>query len=135
MTSIDSTAGPERVVAPADDFVRTGPGTPAGRYLRRYWQPIYVSDKLASGTIVPIKILGESLALYRGESGTPRLMGKGLQVQFTVDDAKTFTAPWSATVTFRRTIDPWDERVCAENLRNYGVAADPKVPTSATPDF
>ena len=65
----------------------------------------------------------------------PNDMGKGLQVQFTVDDPKTFTAPWSATVTFRRTIDPWDERVCAENLRNYGVAADPKVPTSATPDF
>jgi hypothetical protein len=23
-----------------NDFVHTGPGTPAGRYLRRFWQPI-----------------------------------------------------------------------------------------------
>jgi 5,5'-dehydrodivanillate O-demethylase oxygenase subunit len=51
------------------DFVHTGPGTLAGRYLRRYWQPIYVSEKLAKARSVPIRILGEELALYRGESG------------------------------------------------------------------
>src|SRR3954469_24601453 len=56
------------------DFVRTGPGTPAGRYLRRAWQPIYLSEKLAKGKIVPIRILGENLALYRGESGTARVI-------------------------------------------------------------
>lgn len=65
----------------------------------------------------------------------PNDAGKGLQVEFTVEDPKTFTAPWSATVTFRRTIDPWDERVCAENLHNFGVAPDPKVPTADKPDF
>ena len=57
-----------------DDFVHTGPGTLAGRYLRRFWQPIYVSAELPEGKIVPIKILGEELALYRGESGTPRVI-------------------------------------------------------------
>jgi len=51
------------------DFVHTGPGTLAGRYLRRYWQPIYVAEKLPRGRIVPIRILSEDLALYRGESG------------------------------------------------------------------
>jgi 5,5'-dehydrodivanillate O-demethylase oxygenase subunit len=56
------------------DFVRTGPGTLAGRYLRRYWQPIYLSGELAKGTIVPIRILGEELALYRGESGAARVV-------------------------------------------------------------
>jgi hypothetical protein len=29
----------------------------------------------------------------------------------------------------------WPERVCAENLRNYGIADDPKVPTAETLDF
>ena len=67
-TSIDSNAELDRIVEQVD-FVHTGPGTPAGRYLRRYWQPIYVSEKLAQGSIVPIRILGEELALYRGESG------------------------------------------------------------------
>jgi 5,5'-dehydrodivanillate O-demethylase oxygenase subunit len=56
------------------DFVHTGPGTLAGRYLRRYWQPVYVSAKLAKGRIVPIRILGEDLALYRGESGKARVI-------------------------------------------------------------
>jgi 5,5'-dehydrodivanillate O-demethylase len=56
------------------DFVHTGPGTLAGRYLRRSWQPVYVSAKLAKGKVVPIRILGEALALYRGESGTARVI-------------------------------------------------------------
>ena len=56
------------------DFVHTGPGTLAGRYLRRWWQPIYLSAKLAKGKVVPIRILGEELALYRGESGKPRVV-------------------------------------------------------------
>jgi len=57
-----------------DDFVHTGPGTLAGCYLRRFWQPIYLSEKLAKGTIVPIRILGENLALYSGESGKARVI-------------------------------------------------------------
>jgi 5,5'-dehydrodivanillate O-demethylase len=67
-TSIDSKPEVDRIVEQVD-FVHTGPGTVAGRYLRRAWQPTYVSDKLSKGTIVPIRILGEELALYRGESG------------------------------------------------------------------
>jgi hypothetical protein len=65
----------------------------------------------------------------------PNDSGKALQIQFTVEDPNVFTAPWSATVTYRRSIGPWDERVCAENLRNYGVAEDPKVPMAYKPDF
>ena len=71
--SIDSNLQPDRIVGPAD-FVHTGPGTLAGRYIRRTWQPIYESAKLAKGKIAPIRILGENLALYRGESGTPRVI-------------------------------------------------------------
>jgi hypothetical protein len=65
----------------------------------------------------------------------PNDSGKGLQIEFTVEDPKIFTAPWSATVTYRRNVQPWEERVCAENLRNFGVAEDPKVPVAEKPDF
>jgi 5,5'-dehydrodivanillate O-demethylase oxygenase subunit len=71
-TSLKSKARSGRVVE--QDYVHTGPGTLGGRYLRRSWQPIYVSGELTPGTIVPIRRLGEDLALYRGESGTPRVM-------------------------------------------------------------
>jgi 5,5'-dehydrodivanillate O-demethylase len=73
-TSTDSNAELDRVDGRVDDFVHTGPGTLAGRYLRRYWQPIYASEKLKPGSIVPIRILGEALALYRGESGNSHVI-------------------------------------------------------------
>jgi 5,5'-dehydrodivanillate O-demethylase len=53
------------------DFVHTGPGTIAGRYLRRFWQPVYLSRDLAKGKPVPIRVMGEDFTLYRGESGRP----------------------------------------------------------------
>jgi len=61
--------------------------------------------------------------------------GKRLQIQFTVEDPVTFTVPWSASVTYRRNLDPWAETVCAENLKSYGVAPDPQVPVDEKPDF
>ena len=57
-----------------DDFVRTAPGTLAGRYLRMFWQPIYVTQDLAQGRTVPIRIMSEDFTLYRGESGVAHLV-------------------------------------------------------------
>ena len=68
-------------------------------------------------------------------SADPNDTGKGLQIQFTVEDPKFFTAPWSATVTYRRNINEWVEGVCAESMHNYGVAEDPDVPVADRPDF
>ncbi|HEY3115452.1 MAG TPA: Rieske 2Fe-2S domain-containing protein [Chloroflexota bacterium] len=51
------------------DFVHTGPGTIAGAYLRRFWQPVFRSQDLKPGKAVPIKVMSEDLTLYRGESG------------------------------------------------------------------
>ncbi len=68
-TSINVAAGP---VAPAD-VERTGPGTLAGRYLRRFWHPILIASKLQVNKAKPIHALGESFTLYRGSDGTPRL--------------------------------------------------------------
>ena len=56
------------------DFARTDPGTLAGRFMRMFWQPIYRSQELAVGKVVPLKIMGENFTLYRGESGAAHLL-------------------------------------------------------------
>src|SRR5687767_7172929 len=55
------------------DFVHTGPGTLAGRYMRRFWQPVHVAEKLPPGRAVPVRIMSEDFTLYRGEGGIPHL--------------------------------------------------------------
>ena len=57
------------------DFVSVGPGSLAGRYLRMFWQPVYLSENLRPGRPVPIHVMAEDFTLYRGESGTPYLVG------------------------------------------------------------
>ena len=58
-----------------NDFVSAGPETLAGRLLRRFWQPVYCAHELPPGHAVPIRVMGEDFTLYRGESGTPHLVG------------------------------------------------------------
>jgi len=50
-------------------LTRVGPGTPMGDLLRRYWHPIAATSQLDENPVKPIKILGESLVLYRDRSG------------------------------------------------------------------
>ncbi len=59
---------------PEADFVHTGPGTLAGRYLRMFWQPVYRAQDLGVGRAVPIRIMSENFTLYRGESGRPYMV-------------------------------------------------------------
>ncbi len=56
------------------DITHTGPGTLAGRYLRMFWQPVYRSSDLPVGRAMPITIMSEEFALYRGESGQVHLV-------------------------------------------------------------
>ncbi len=63
-----------RLSVRGEDCLRTGPGTPAGRYLRQFWQPIYHSVDLAAGRAVTLRIMSEDFTLYRGETGTPHLV-------------------------------------------------------------
>ena len=63
-----------RLSARGEDCLRTGPGTPAGRYLRQFWQPIYHSVDLKAGSAVTVRIMSEDFTLYRGETGTPHLV-------------------------------------------------------------
>jgi hypothetical protein len=71
----------------------------------------------------------------------PNYRGKGLQLEFTVEDEGVFTMPWSATITYGRDPNPyWDERVCAENVEhdyqaNYYSDKNAHLPTADKPDF
>ena len=54
-------------------FDDTDPASLAGQYMRRFWQPICLSADLKSGKAKPIRALGESFTLYRGQSGAAHL--------------------------------------------------------------
>ena len=56
------------------DYEHTGPSTPAGRFLRRFWHPVFVSEDLKPGYTMPLKVLGEELTLYRNEDGLARVI-------------------------------------------------------------
>jgi hypothetical protein len=80
----------------------------------------------------------ENIRIPFNDSGLivdPAYQGKGLQLEFTVEDDGVFTMPWSATMTYRRALGGWPEFACAENIREYYNNRDSKVPTAAKPDF
>jgi phenylpropionate dioxygenase-like ring-hydroxylating dioxygenase large terminal subunit len=51
-------------------LAQTGPGTPAGKWLRRYWHPIaLVEDLTEDDPVKPVRVLSESLVLFRALGG------------------------------------------------------------------
>src|SRR5262245_61141020 len=57
-------------------LTRTGPGTPCGALMRRYWQPAALAEELPpGGDPLPIRLLGEDLVLFRDEQGRVGLLG------------------------------------------------------------
>ena len=68
------TEQPRAQVDPTTDptaFEYTGPGTLAGRFMRRFWQPVYLAADLLPGHTTPVRIMSEDFTLYRGEGGAP----------------------------------------------------------------
>lgn len=57
-----------------DLLTRTGPGTPCGDLMRRYWQPAALSEELPPGGAPrPVRLFGEDLVLFRDDQGRPGL--------------------------------------------------------------
>ena len=55
---------------------RTGPGTPGGELLRRYWQPVGTSAEITpGGKPKEVKVMDEELVLFRDDRGRPGLVG------------------------------------------------------------
>ncbi|MCW3837017.1 Rieske 2Fe-2S domain-containing protein [Sphingomonas canadensis] len=53
----------------------TGADTAMGKLLRSFWQPVGRSEDVQPGRARKLRVMGEDLTLYRGETGTPFLVG------------------------------------------------------------
>lgn len=58
---------------PDRELAEVGRGTPAGEYLRRFWQPVALAADIKD-LPVPITILGEELVVFRDRSGALGLL-------------------------------------------------------------
>lgn len=54
--------------SPDAEITQTGRGTPLGEYMRRFWQPVCLSEELKDVPLA-IRILGENLVAFRDGSG------------------------------------------------------------------
>lgn len=59
-----------------DTLARVGPGTRMGNLMRRYWHPIAATAELDKNPIKAVKLLGESLVLYRDKQGEIGLLAE-----------------------------------------------------------
>jgi len=59
-----------------DLITLTNAGTPGGELMRKYWQPVALSEELKADTPLPTRLLGEDLVLFRDPSGKPQLIGR-----------------------------------------------------------
>lgn len=51
-------------------LTQTGPGTPGGAFMRRYWQPAALSKELGADPL-HVRLLGEDFVLFRNEHDAP----------------------------------------------------------------
>lgn len=57
-------------------LTRVGPRTPMGELFRRYWQPVAASADLKDDPVKQVRILGETLVLFRDRQGRLGLVGE-----------------------------------------------------------
>lgn len=60
----------------AEILIRTGPGTPMGKLMRRYWVPALLCSEIPEPDCPPVrvKLLGERLLAFRDTQGRPGLV-------------------------------------------------------------
>jgi len=60
-----------------DLITRTGPADPAGKLMRKYWQPTALADELdGPRPVKAVKLLGENFVLFRDENGAYGLLDR-----------------------------------------------------------
>jgi hypothetical protein len=76
-----------------------------------------------------------------GIARDPNYQGKGLDLEFTVEDEGVFTMPWSASMIYWPLLVPmgqWPEITCVENANGYdwrNPAKKASMPIADKPDF
>ena len=59
-----------------DTLTQTGPGTPMGDLMRRFWQPVALLEELPpGGAPLSVRIFSEDLVLFRDDRGQAGLLG------------------------------------------------------------
>lgn len=60
-----------------DLMTRVGAGTPAGTLLRRYWQPVALSEELhGPRPLKPVQLMGQHFVVFRDESGRVAMLDR-----------------------------------------------------------
>ena len=62
-------------VAEDAELTHVGPNTPCGEYLRRFWQPVCMTEQLTDLPIA-LTIMGENLVVFRDKSGQIGLLNR-----------------------------------------------------------
>ena len=57
------------------DLLLTGPDTVAGKFMRKFWQPVSRSADLPAGQAKPARVMSEDFTLYRGQGGAAHAVG------------------------------------------------------------
>ena len=59
-----------------DYLTQTGPGTPMGAFMRRFWMPFMLSEEIAEPDCDPVRVrlLGEDLLAFRDSNGRVALV-------------------------------------------------------------
>ncbi|MGH7766619.1 MAG: Rieske 2Fe-2S domain-containing protein, partial [Candidatus Binatia bacterium] len=107
------------------DLVHTGRETLAGRYLRRFWQPVYRAEDLRPGRARTIRIMSEDFTLYRGESGAAHIVasrcahrGTQLSAGWVEDDCiRCFYHGWKYDGSGQCVEQPGEEESFAAKVR------------------
>jgi hypothetical protein len=104
--------------------VKTAPYPMADRFGTPFTSSLHVVERYRL-----IDYDATKAALERAEKEWPRVgaygvdpnyRGKGLQLEFTVEDPNVFTTPWKGLITYGQAeLKDWEERVCAENIGHY----------------
>ena len=109
----------------------TGPGTPAGRYLRQFWVPVADASEVAPGRAKSIQIMSERFTLYRGTTGNAHLVANYCAHRGTIlgtgwvdgDDIRCFYHGWKYDGTGQCVEQPAEEEGFAHKvqIRGYPV--------------
>jgi phthalate 4,5-dioxygenase len=115
----------------AETLVRTGPGTPMGNLLRRYWVPVLLSREIAEpdGPQQRVQILGEKLVAFRDTDGEVGLVDefcshRGVSLYFGRNEENGIRCAYHG-LKFSRSGECVDVPSAPDLCKNMGIRAYP----------
>lgn len=82
-----------------DELTSVGPDTPGGRLLRQYWYPVVTEEQLQSETVLPVRLLGENVVVFRDGGGrlgavSERCAHRGASLAYGFPEADGLRCPY-----------------------------------------